>query len=175
VVLLPILIVAVLVNIFLPETITLAWHVRHGFNTRWYDVEVHVPLRYFASEDRDSIMLLSTPGYVRAKLSRPHYAILSLSKSSAVHSDQDVEMGMARATASFAKNGYRLVQRRATTVAGRPLQCWELHTEHSEPLGPLFEVLCIGRGNELTANFTATPSMLADLYSTLESARPVSH
>jgi hypothetical protein len=159
------------VDTFLPETMALAWHVRHGFKARCCGIEIHVPLRYFASEDRDSIMLFSTPGYVRSRLSQPRYAILSLSKSLTAHSEQDVETGMARAAASFAKSGYRLVQRRTVAVAENPLQCWELYTDHSEPLGANFEVFCVGRGNELAANFTGSPSMLGEFYSTLESAQ----
>lgn len=174
-VVLPILILAVLVKIFLPETLTLAWHVRHGFKARCCGVEIHVPLPYLASGDLNSIMLLDTPGYARSKLTRPHYAIFSLSKSLVVHSNQDVEAGMARAVATFAKSGYRLTQRRTVTVAGNPLQCWELYTEHFELMGPQFEVLCVGEGNDLSANFAASPSMLAELYFTLESARPASH
>jgi hypothetical protein len=166
-----------LVDAFLPETMALAWHVRHGSKVRCCGFEVRVPMRYFVNEDHFSVSLFSTPGYVRAKFFHSPYAMMLLSEFPRAHTDQDdenLEIGMVRATAMYESSGYKLVQRRPVKIADKQLECWEFYTQHFEHFGPQFEVLCHGHGNDVAANFTGSPSMLIEFYSTLESARPVS-
>jgi len=166
-----------LVDVFLPETMAFAWHLRHGFKERCCGVEVHVPMLYMGGENHFSVSLFNTPSYVRARLFHSPHAIMLLFESPRVHTDQDdknSEIGMARATAMYERSGYRLVQKKIARVADKQLECWEYYTEHFEHFGPQFEVMCHGRGNDLAATFTGSPSTLGEFYSTLELAQSVS-
>ncbi len=166
-----------LIDAFLPETMALAWHVRHGFKVRCCGLEVPVPTRYLGGEDYYSVSLFNNPGYVRSKFFQSPYGMMQLSELPSIQTHQDdknLEIGMARATAMYESSGYKLVHKRTTRIADNQMECWEFYTEHFDRLGPQFKVMCHGRANDLAADFTGSPSMLKEFYSTLESTRPAS-
>ena len=159
------------VNFFLPETVALAWHLRHGLTAYSCGVEVHVPMRYSALVESHSLALFNLPGYARARFFHaPHSNILLYEMPDSPKGAAEGEL--ARMAAALEERGYKLMGKRPVAFAGRPLVCWELYTEHFADLGAEYEIHCAAQDTKITATFNGSPSMLSDFYSVLESAKP---
>lgn len=172
--LLPVFLLAELVDRDLPETMALWWHLTHGFRARCCGVEVRVPLGYSGEESPNSLDLMNLPGYFRWRLARSPGAMVLLSESpSGPRDEAQVQRAKERYVAACRRQGYVLVRTHTTQVAGKPLECWELYTDHFDVVGPQYEVMCIGRGNNLNALFNGSPTLLTEFYSILETAKPV--
>jgi hypothetical protein len=175
VVLLALLLLVELVDRNLPETMAFWWHLRHGFKVQCCGIQVRVPLMYFADvyppEYPRSVSLVSMPGYLRWRWFHSPHATISLFEAKSHYNAEQLQQGKELIITSWSRGGYRLVQTRQIEVAGQPLECSELFTEHLDVLGANYVVWCMGNGPSVS--FEGSPALLNDFYSIVEGARSI--
>jgi hypothetical protein len=164
--LLPLLLVAELVQFNTPEAVALLWHLRHGFKAQCCGVRIHVPLRYRVVDEPRSLSLFGTPGYIRWKLFQSPTSIISLFGN---YDQTQARRGKERLIASYERAGNRFVGSKTIQVAGKPLECSELYVDHFGVSGPKDTVFCAGNG--LIVHFEGSPLLLNEFYSIVQGAQ----
>ncbi len=155
----------------LGESFALWSHIRYGFRGHCCGIEVKVPLRYWATEERpDSLSLHNTPGYLRFRLFHSPHASILVSKHSTPFDEGQVRQATERLIVLWTRQGYRLVGTKAIQVTGYSMNCAELYTEHFSIFGPDYNVWCTEK--DITAEFSGSPALLGEFYTVLEGATP---
>ena len=155
----------------LGDSVALWSHLRHGFRGQCCGIEVKAPLRYWAQRGRpDDLSLFSTPGYLRTRLFHSPHAIILISSISPPLDEEHMRQASERYAALWARTGYRPVGAKTIQVAGHPMACVELYTEHFNIFGPDYDVWCTGQ--DIRASFSGSPALLSEFYNILEEATP---
>jgi hypothetical protein len=155
------------------EAEAIYWHLRHGSSERCCGAEVRVPLMYFGVEgDKESIFLISAPGYFRSRLFHSPSAMLGISQNSTALDEEHLQQSSERLINAWGKRGYQLLGTRTIQIAGSSLKCWEFHLEHLDAFGPNDQVFCMG--HDKFAHFSGSPVLRDEFYSIVRTARTVS-
>ncbi len=149
----------------------LEWHLTHGFRAGCCGLEISVPLKYSVSEDRRSVALFDAPGFFRGRLFHLPHSMIIIQSSSGRYDQETTRQARERLLDLYGRQGYRLMSTPAIEVAGKTLECSELYAERDLNFGPYYQVWCWGDGPAVS--FEGQPTLLAEFYSIVRAARPV--
>jgi hypothetical protein len=164
-------IVSVAVYLFIPETGTIIWHLRHGFSVKLNQFQFYVPVAYNAQvhTDKSIAYIIAVPGRARNyfKGSRPlkvsMISLHELSHGEPVRNLDDDSNGR------WASPEYQKVINRDLRLAGNPGRC----VGYSGPAiwngNKDFEIFCEFQGG-LEAHFAGTEAGVNDFYDILQTA-----
>ncbi len=158
-----------LADLDFPETVALSWHLRHGFKAQCCGVQFDVPLRYSVLEEPRSLSLFGGVGYARSKLFHSPISTISVDAQGGDYDQSHTNEGRERLIAAYERDGNKLVGSKTIQVAGKPFDCSELHSAHSDVFGPQNTVFCSGKGTLIL--FSGSPALLNEFYSILQGAK----
>jgi hypothetical protein len=167
-------------NCFMPETIAIAWHVRHGFSAETNRLRFKIPLLYSADVDRQgqSIQITTLSGAARYRLTSPEQFKMALIDVRAAQPARgSAEQDVATRRDLMARLGYQHQGQRDAMLAGTTGKCMEYAGPPIGDSGVHFgtkniEIHCTF-GDFLSASFTGTPGAVNDFYELLQSAEPI--
>jgi hypothetical protein len=143
---------------FLPETIAVAWHVRHGSEVRFRDLRIPVPLTYIPLPDTDNVALYSSPGWLRG-LGGSWVLLITFDTRTAHHTPERIPTQLLE---KLARAGITEKGTKSVTLGGKPGKCTEY--SHQANTGGMSEIRCSFEGAVQGVHFFGTPRKISDFY-----------
>jgi len=165
------------INLFIPESASLIWHIQHGSSIEMNGVRFRVPLFYIGRADsaRDTVFIDGQAGWLRHKIARPGQVKSGLIMISFLRQSAgriSAEAAAQNVSRWWTKEGYVLNGRRAQELAGHQGTCDE-YSLGANPNPKLAEsgtqVYCYFDGN-VAAIFQGNRRAVADFYSVLQTS-----
>jgi hypothetical protein len=164
-------IAGLVVYLFLPETGTVIWHLKHGSYARLNEIQFHVPAFYSAQVHADKSVLYITAVPGRARNYFKGSRTLKVSMIS-LHQLPNGQMGQIPSENNdpWASHEYQKTINRDLSLAGNPGRCVGYSGPKIWNGDKDFEIFCEFQGG-LEAHFSGTEAGVDDFYRILEGAQ----